>query len=121
MSPNQRTIYFGNVYELFPGVMDANMQRNSPKPLTVAEAAELELAKVQSRPHYDPDNWRTGGKCVGVDVNIFIRQDSRSISIAKGICRDCVVREVCLKDAIDNNVPGTRGFYSENERKNLGI
>lgn len=105
---------FENVL-LFPGVNVADLSTPMVAQVPAVEIPTVRPAEIKN---YDPENWKSARACQGLDPNIFIRQDRRSIAIAKGICSACIVRQECLDEAPAQG-GGTRGGYSEKEREGL--
>lgn len=64
--------------------------------------------------------WSTQSACLGVDPNIFFPENSAGVNVAKEICKTCVVRDICLEDALDQRIEhGVRGGTSERERRRI--
>ncbi len=60
------------------------------------------------------------GSCRGVDPDIFFPDRGESLSPAKAICAECIVRDECLEYALDNRERfGVWGGTSERERRRL--
>lgn len=70
-------------------------------------------------------DWRSRAACLTVDPEIFFPIGSTGLAIiqmakAKAVCRECSVKGVCLRWAIDNNQDsGVWGGMSEEERRSL--
>ncbi len=75
-----------------------------------------------------PD-WYDEAQCIGSSTEIFFPQvggkgesvhTAKMVSLAKSICQACVVREVCLRHAIETNEKeGIWGGKTFRERKRL--
>ena len=62
--------------------------------------------------------WQDDANCKGKDGDIFFPERGASIRLAKGICRECKVREECLWFAlITGQKAGIWGGMSERERR----
>ena len=53
-------------------------------------------------------DWRSKAACLTVDPELFFPIGNtgpaiRQVAEAKAVCRECVVKGICLKWAIDNN------------------
>ena len=60
------------------------------------------------------------GSCRGMDPDIFFPDRGESLTPAKTICADCIVRDECLEYALDNRERfGVWGGTSERERRRL--
>ena len=70
-------------------------------------------------------DWRSKAACLTVDPELFVPIGNtgpaiRQVAEAKAVCRECVVKGICLKWAIDNNQDaGVWGGMSEEERRSL--
>lgn len=82
-----------------------------PEVIDLAIAGEL-LDVIRS--DVEPDF--SLGTCVGMDTEIFFREDEKSIPIAKQICSTCPIREVCAKWAASNAEFGVFGGMTPSER-----
>lgn len=74
---------------------------------------------------FDPADWRLASRCASESPDDFFpvgtgptaRAQARR---AKAVCRECVVREQCLRWALENDVPhGVLGGLDEEERMAL--
>jgi WhiB family redox-sensing transcriptional regulator len=77
------------------------------------------------------DNWREHAECLGMGTDLFfppergrrpqrkeeIETEKKRITQAKSICGRCIVRDACLSYAIDNDLVGIYGGYTEKERR----
>lgn len=64
--------------------------------------------------------WQDFANCRGADPNLFFPERGASTRTAKGICRDCQVREQCLEFAIVSSEKfGIWGMMSERERRKI--
>ena len=60
------------------------------------------------------------GSCRGMDPDIFFPDRGESLTPAKTVCADCIVRDECLEYALDNRERfGVWGGTSERERRRL--
>ena len=67
----------------------------------------------------DPD-WHDYANCLGVDPDLFFPERGASTRTAKGICRECTVRDECLEFAIVSSEKfGIWGAMSERERRKI--
>ena len=70
-------------------------------------------------------DWRSKAACLTVAPELFFPIGNTGPAIsqvaeAKAVCRECVVKGICLKWAIDNNQDaGVWGGMSEEERRSL--
>lgn len=65
--------------------------------------------------------WRRMAACRGMDPEIFHPMRGQSPKPAKAVCGECLVRLVCLADAMADvaNLLGVRGGLSYKERVQL--
>ena len=64
--------------------------------------------------------WQDLANCRGADPDLFFPERGASTRQAKGICRECVVREDCLEFAITSSEKfGIWGGMSERERRKI--
>lgn len=60
------------------------------------------------------------GSCRGMDPGVFFPDRGESLSPAKSVCAECIVRDECLEYALDNRERfGVWGGTSERERRRL--
>ena len=60
------------------------------------------------------------GSCRGMDPDVFFPDRGESLSPAKAVCAECIVRDECLEYALDNGERfGVWGGTSERERRRL--
>ena len=65
-------------------------------------------------------SWQDFANCRGADPDLFFPERGASTRTAKGICRECTVREECLNYALETNQEaGVWGGYAEDERRRL--
>lgn len=67
------------------------------------------------------ESWRSKGFCVTEKINIdFFTDDKYEISLAKSICRRCIVADQCLQFAVKNEERhGIWGGFTPRERNKL--
>jgi WhiB family redox-sensing transcriptional regulator len=64
--------------------------------------------------------WQDGANCKGANADLFFPERGASTRAAKGICRECQVREECLEFAITTSEKfGIWGGLSERERRRI--
>jgi WhiB family redox-sensing transcriptional regulator len=64
--------------------------------------------------------WMHQGKCVSLDPAIFFPSDGAGVEVAKKICRDCEVRDLCLRYALSHRIEhGVWGGTSERQRRRI--
>ncbi len=64
--------------------------------------------------------WQDGANCTGANADLFFPERGASTRTAKGICRECQVREECLEFAITTGEKfGIWGGMSERERRRI--
>ena len=64
--------------------------------------------------------WMDEGNCVEHPPGLFFPSDGVGVEVAKKVCVDCPVREVCLEYALVNRVDhGVWGGTSERERRRI--
>jgi WhiB family transcriptional regulator, redox-sensing transcriptional regulator len=60
------------------------------------------------------------GSCRGMDPDVFFPDRGESLSPAKAVCAECIVRDECLEFALDQGERfGVWGGTSERERRKL--
>ncbi len=65
-------------------------------------------------------SWQDFANCRGADPDLFFPERGASTRTAKGICRECTVREECLEFAIVSSEKfGIWGAMSERERRKI--
>jgi WhiB family redox-sensing transcriptional regulator len=69
-----------------------------------------------------PEDWRDSALCAEVDPEAFFPEKGGSARLAKGVCRNCLVKAECLKSALANDERfGIWGGLSDRERRRLRI
>ncbi len=64
--------------------------------------------------------WRMLGACRGLDASIFYPDDDEAAEIAKSVCEQCGVRDVCLEHALSHREKaGVWGGATERERRRI--
>lgn len=64
--------------------------------------------------------FRDFGSCRGLDPDLFFPERGEPSVRAKQVCGDCIVRDECLRYALDHNERyGIWGGTSERERRRL--
>ena len=65
-------------------------------------------------------SWQDFANCRGADPDLFFPERGASARTAKGICRECTVRDACLEFAIVSSEKfGILGAMSERERRKI--
>jgi WhiB family redox-sensing transcriptional regulator len=65
-------------------------------------------------------SWQDLANCRGADADLFFPERGASTRAAKGICKECSVREDCLEFAIVSGEKfGIWGGLSERERRRI--
>ena len=65
-------------------------------------------------------SWQDGANCKGANADLFFPERGASTRTAKGICRECNVRQECLEFAITTGEKfGIWGGMSERERRRV--
>jgi WhiB family redox-sensing transcriptional regulator len=69
----------------------------------------------------DPDrSWMSQANCLGINPDLFFPERGESVTEAKAVCADCIVRNRCREYAITNNEKfGIWGGTSERERRRI--
>ena len=62
-------------------------------------------------------SWKYKGACVGFDYTIWFR--TKTVAVAKRVCRICPVQAECLAHAIENEEEGVWGGTTAQERKEM--
>lgn len=57
------------------------------------------------------ENWRVLAGCIGADPEAFYADDAAVQDLARGVCRRCPVRAICLADALDAPRTGKHGIW----------
>ena len=64
--------------------------------------------------------WQAEARCLEADPEIFFPERGGSSRAARAVCRDCTVRDECLRYALANREQfGIWGGTSERERRKL--
>jgi len=91
-------------------------------PLVFADTAREENPTGENTPPVidDSGDWKAAGKCRDLPPEVFFPADGVGVEIAKRICEDCLIKEVCLEFALYNGEKyGVWGGTSERERRKL--
>jgi WhiB family redox-sensing transcriptional regulator len=65
-------------------------------------------------------SWRQNAACRGVDPDIFYPASEEEADVAKSICAQCSVRQMCLEYALANRErDGVWGGATEKERRRI--
>lgn len=78
-------------------------------------------------------DWREHAECLGMGTDLFfppertrrpqrreeLEAERRRVEEAKAVCARCIVRDACLKYAVENDLLGIYGGYTERERRVL--
>ena len=79
----------------------------------------LEHLKEALSTGYDLE-WQDAANCKGANADLFFPERGASTRTAKGICRECTVRDECLEFAIVSSEKfGIWGQMSERERRKI--
>ena len=66
------------------------------------------------------ESWMAHGKCVGQSPDVFFPSDGVGVEVARKICHECLVQEVCLAYALGNRIKhGMWGGRSERQRRRM--
>jgi hypothetical protein len=87
------------------------MSKRRPAVVTLAMTGKLKAVLSQ---HPMPDLSR--GACAGLDTEIFFSDSTSKTVLAKAICSQCPVRDICLDWAIENAEFGVFGGLTAQER-----
>ena len=64
--------------------------------------------------------WWDLGACRGLDAAVFYPDDDEGAEVAKSVCADCSVREVCLDYALSfREKAGVWGGATERDRRRM--
>jgi WhiB family transcriptional regulator, redox-sensing transcriptional regulator len=64
--------------------------------------------------------WMAAGKCSDVPPSVFFPSDGVGVDVARKVCFECPVRELCLEYALLNRIDhGVWGGTSERERRRI--
>ncbi len=67
-----------------------------------------------------PEEWMRKGLCTTVPPSTFFPSDGAGVHLAKKICAECPVKEVCLQYALEARIDhGIWGGESERERRRI--
>jgi WhiB family redox-sensing transcriptional regulator len=65
-------------------------------------------------------SWMAQGTCREYPPNVFFPTDGVGVEVARKICANCPVREVCLEYAVSNRIEhGVWGGTSERGRRRM--
>jgi WhiB family redox-sensing transcriptional regulator len=66
------------------------------------------------------EGWMSDAACAGLSPTIFFPSDSAGVAVARRVCADCPVRDLCLEYALANHIEsGVWGGTSEEERRRM--
>lgn len=83
--------------------------------LAVGTAGEQQLTYADAG-----EDWKRLGPCNNYDPNVFFPTGAAGVEIARRICARCIVRDICLEHALNNNEKnGVWGGASERERSRI--
>lgn len=71
---------------------------------------------IIERDHHD---WRKKASCRSLSPTLFILERGQDHRQALKVCRDCVVKNPCLRYALDNNEIGIWGGTTGKERRRM--
>jgi WhiB family redox-sensing transcriptional regulator len=64
--------------------------------------------------------WSSRAACRGLDPTIFFPTTEEEESVAKAVCGECAVRELCLEHALGTRErEGIWGGHTERERRRI--
>jgi len=64
--------------------------------------------------------WMARGNCAEQSPSLFFPSDGVGVEVAKKVCADCPVKELCLEYALENRIDhGVWGGTSERERRRI--
>jgi len=64
--------------------------------------------------------WMAEGNCAEQSPSLFFPSDGVGVEVAKKVCADCPVKQVCLEYALENRIDhGVWGGTSERERRRI--
>lgn len=65
-------------------------------------------------------DWMARGACTNVPPSTFFPSDGVGVDVARKICAECPVRELCLEHALHHHIDhGVWGGCSERERRRI--
>ena len=65
-------------------------------------------------------DWMADGHCADRPPSLFFPSDGVGVDVARRICADCPVKELCLEYALTNRIDhGVWGGCSERERRRI--
>ena len=66
--------------------------------------------------------WMAAGKCRDFPPDMFFPSDGLGVEMARRVCADCPVRDVCLEYALDHHIEhGVWGGASERARRRMAV
>jgi WhiB family redox-sensing transcriptional regulator len=66
--------------------------------------------------------WMAAGKCRDFPPAMFFPSDGLGVEMARRVCADCPVRDVCLEYALDHHIEhGVWGGASERARRRMAV
>ena len=66
------------------------------------------------------NQWMAQGNCAERPPQLFFPSDGVGVEVAKRVCTDCPVKQVCLEYALVNRIDhGVWGGTSERERRRI--
>lgn len=119
---NTHTQEKGDTHETYPSTKrDRKFGRRVA--VTIVRDAYGPHRQRTEEDYADSDNplaWQDDALCAQVDPELFFPDSGDSTNGAKQICRDCEVRNICLRYALENGEQfGVWGGLSARERRKL--
>ncbi len=73
-----------------------------------------------SRPDETETDWMADGNCAHQPPSLFFPSDGVGVDVARRVCADCPVKELCLEYALTHRIDhGVWGGCSERERRRI--
>jgi WhiB family transcriptional regulator, redox-sensing transcriptional regulator len=66
--------------------------------------------------------WMAAGKCRDLPAETFFPSDGVGVEMARRVCADCPVRDICLEFALEHHIEhGVWGGASERARRRMSL
>ena len=73
-----------------------------------------------SKPDETETDWMADGHCAHQPPSLFFPSDGVGVEVARRVCADCPVKELCLEYALTHRIDhGVWGGCSERERRRI--
>lgn len=73
-----------------------------------------------SKPDETETDWMAYGNCAHQPPSLFFPSDGVGVEVARRVCADCPVQELCLEYALTHRIDhGVWGGCSERERRRI--